>query len=122
MDLENYAAIDTFLINTFIVYWNRSYFKRFQDIYACKLFLTLNSWYSGNLTSGWKEHPKSSFAKNNPHFSRPRGRIFQWGNHLIRYAQDDSPFYGIQIWAFKIKELTGTTYSEQLASNEPVIR
>ena len=42
-------------------------------------------------------------------------------NRLYRFAQDDDPSYGIQVFAFEITELTEQTYVEKIVSEKPVV-
>ncbi|MDP2646963.1 MAG: hypothetical protein Q8P24_18660 [Desulfobacterales bacterium] len=82
---------------------------------------TLNLYFSDNLLSGWKPHPKNPIVKRNKHFSRPAGRVIVYDGKLFRLAQDDDPSYGIQVFAFEISELSETSYAEKLASTKPIV-
>ena len=75
-----------------------------------------------NLDDEWVEHPLSPIVANNPHYSRPGGRVFEYNGLLYRFSQDDSPYYGTQVWAFRINKLTATEYSEELVSGQPVVK
>ncbi len=79
--------------------------------------------YRANRSQGpWTEHPSSPVVISNPHWARPGGRVFEDAGRLFRYAQDDAPWYGRQIWAFEITELTARTYTERLVQPTPVLR
>jgi hypothetical protein len=77
---------------------------------------------SAELNGEWKEHPLSPIVTDNYHFARPGGRMFEYNDNLYRFSQDDSPYYGIQVWAFRINELTVSNYSEELVSDQPVVK
>lgn len=81
----------------------------------------LNLYFSENLSNGWRPHPKNPIVKLNEHFSRPGGRVVQNNGKLLRFAQDDSPYYGIQTFAFEITELSDSSYAEKLFSRKPII-
>jgi len=82
----------------------------------------LHLYYSDKLDGEWKEHPQSPIVTNSYHFARPGGRMFLYDRNLYRYSQDDAPFYGVQVWAFKITELTTTEYGEKMVSDQPIIK
>ena len=82
----------------------------------------LRLFYADDLKGPWKEHIKSPIVRGNAHIARSGGRMFLYNDHIIRYAQDDDPTYGKQIWAFKITELTTTTYKEEKVSDIPIIK
>jgi hypothetical protein len=44
------------------------------------------------------------------------------GDRIIRYAQDDAPFYGKQVRAFEITTLTTTQYAEREVPESPVLQ
>jgi len=70
----------------------------------------------------WTEHPRSPVVTSNPHLARPAGRVFESGGRLFRYAQDDSPWYGRQVWALEVTKLTPADYTERLVTEHPVLR
>ncbi len=73
------------------------------------------------MTGQWKEHPKSPVVPNSPHFARPGGKVTLYNGAIYRYAQDEIPNYGTKVWAFRITELTATSYCEELSSEKPVV-
>jgi hypothetical protein len=81
----------------------------------------LRLFHAARLTGTWKEHPLSPIIDNNPHTARPAGRVLKWGRCPIRYAQDCLPTYGRQVHAFRVTDLTLTSYSERPAIDEPVL-
>jgi hypothetical protein len=82
---------------------------------------TLGLYYADTLAGPWHEHPKSPIVANAPHTSRPAGRVLTANGKLFRYAQDDSPSYGTQVFAFEITDLTTTTYQERPVSESPIL-
>jgi hypothetical protein len=70
----------------------------------------------------WNEHPRSPIVNANPHLARPGGRVFEHEGKLFRYAQDDFPWYGRQVWALEITTLTDRDYAERLVSEGPILR
>lgn len=78
-------------------------------------------YYSDQLLGEWTLHPKSPLVKFNKHFARPAGSVIRYRNHLYRFAQDDSPKYGLQVFAFEITELTENSYAEKMVSEKPII-
>jgi hypothetical protein len=82
---------------------------------------TLRLYSAVRLTGPWQEHPNSPVVLHNPDIARPGGRVLQVNGRLYRFAQDDHPVYGNQVWAFEIVELTPETYREVLAIERPVL-
>jgi hypothetical protein len=82
----------------------------------------LRLYYSEDLKGPYKEHIKSPIVRGNAHIARSGGRMIVHNGHIIRYAQDDNPTYGNKLWAFKITELTATTYKEEKVSDNPVLK
>lgn len=74
----------------------------------------LRLYYANDLKGVWIEHPESPVVENDPNIARPGGRVIKFGNEIFRYAQDDYPDYGNQVWAMKITELTTAHYRERL--------
>lgn len=70
----------------------------------------------------WTEHPKSPVISGTPQYARPGGRIISHDGGIFRYAQDEVPHYGSRVWAFRILELTPTSYREERVSDDPVIQ
>lgn len=81
----------------------------------------LSLYFADDLFGPWQEHPKSPVLVNDAHHARPAGRVFKWQNRLFRVAQDDEVFYGKEVNAFEILELTPTFYREQKASAKPLV-
>lgn len=69
--------------------------------------------HADSLLGEWTEHPSSPLITNNPHLARPAGRVVNLNNKLIRFAQDDQPTYGLQVYGFEITDLTPHSYAER---------
>lgn len=108
----------TFLDSSIFRYGNRWWL--FSDVDADGV-RALRLYGADQLEGPWTEHPASPIVVDDANISRPGGRVIQYGDRLIRYAHDDTPTYGNQVWAFEITELTETTYAEQPAGDFPVI-
>jgi hypothetical protein len=83
---------------------------------------TLSLYYADELLGPWIEHPKNPVIEGNAHIARPGGRVVIIDGRLIRYAQDDEPFYGKQVRAFEITELTTTSYEEIELPESPILK
>lgn len=82
----------------------------------------LNLFFSDSLTSGWEPHPMNPLIKDNKHIARPAGKVFIHNDKLYRLAQDDDPYYGVQVFAVEITELTPETYKENSDSAILVVK
>jgi hypothetical protein len=74
----------------------------------------LRLYYANDLLGPWVEHPKSPIVQGNSSIARPGGRVIVLDGKLIRYTQDDAIYYGRQVSAFEITEITTTTYHEKV--------
>jgi len=76
----------------------------------------LHLFYSEQLNECWIEHPKSPLISNNPHITRPGGRVIVEKDHIYRYTQDGKPTYGSAVRVFKITTITEDEYQEEEVS------
>lgn len=84
---------------------------------------SLNLFVAESLEGPWRKHPASPLITGSPHYARPGGRLIRDGDAIYRYSQDSVPSYGSKVWAFRITELTPTTYREEAVSlDKPVIQ
>lgn len=81
----------------------------------------LNIYYANDLMGEWKAHPMNPVVKFNAHISRPGGKMIVYKGKPYRFTQDCDPYYGIQVFAFEITELTEKTYSEKIVSTKPLL-
>lgn len=82
----------------------------------------LRLFYSDDLLGPYNEHPMSPILEEEPDYSRPGGRVQYLDGELIRIAQDNYPNYGMQLWGFRILELSKTTYEEELIDEKPILQ
>ncbi|MHC4645140.1 MAG: glucosamine inositolphosphorylceramide transferase family protein [Planctomycetota bacterium] len=82
----------------------------------------LRLYYADDLTGPWIEHPKSPVICGDANIARPGGRVIVIDDRLFRYTQDCEPYYGNQVRAFEITELTTTTYEEKEIEGNPVLK
>jgi len=83
---------------------------------------TLRVFYADVLTGPWTEHPMSPVINENPHIARPAGRVVPSQDRVIRFTQDCRPFYGSQVRAFEVTELTTTSYQERPLQEKPILK
>ncbi len=83
---------------------------------------TLCLYYADTLLGPWRAHAQNPLIQGDAHRARPGGRVMVLGDRIIRYAQDDAPFYGKQVRAFEITELTTTRYTETEVPESPVLQ
>jgi hypothetical protein len=83
---------------------------------------TLCLYYADMLLGPWQAHPQNPLIQADAHRARPGGRVTVLGDRIIRYAQDDAPFYGKQVRAFEIMTLTTTRYAEREVPESPVLQ
>lgn len=82
----------------------------------------LSLFYSQDLTGPWVEHPMSPIINGNGHIARPGGRVLILDDRIIRFAQDDEPYYGNKVWAFEITHLSPVRYQEELLGDGPILQ
>jgi hypothetical protein len=82
---------------------------------------TLRLYVADHLFGPWTEHPESPVVRGDENIARPGGRVLVTDNQIIRFAQDDTPVYGNQVWGFEITELTPTAYIERAIGRRPVL-
>lgn len=73
---------------------------------------TLRLFYASDLMGPWKEHPLSPIVKKDLRSARPAGRPFVMDGALYRLGQDCYPRYGHAVRAFRITDISPTTYKE----------
>lgn len=81
----------------------------------------LHLYYSTDIYGPWLEHPQSPVAEGLER-ARPGGRIVISEGRIIRYAQDNYPYYGRQLRAFEISRLTTEDYAEDEIKMEPELK
>ncbi len=81
---------------------------------------TLRLFYASELRGPWKEHPLSPIVKKDLRTARPAGRPFVLDGSLYRLGQDCYPTYGRAVRAFRITDISPTTYAESVVET-PVV-
>jgi hypothetical protein len=76
---------------------------------------TLGLYYAPELWGPWNEHPKSPVIAGDPGNARPAGRLIEYNGRLVRFAQDCSKRYGLQVRAFEVTEMSALEYCERRA-------
>lgn len=82
----------------------------------------LRLYYSDSLLGLWKEHPMSPIISGDSNITRPAGNVIIFDNRIFRFAQDDYPNYGNQVWAFEITNLTKQDYKEKRIDDKPFLK
>jgi len=82
----------------------------------------LRLFYSDSLTGKWTEHPQSPIISNDAGTARPGGRIINFEDKLIRFAQDCRKDYGYALRAFEITSLNFTNFEEKELTETPVVK
>src|SRR5262249_12152063 len=75
---------------------------------------TLRLFFASDLRGPWKEHPLSPIVKKDLRTARPAGRPFVIDGTLYRLGQDCYPTYGRAVRAFRIVDISPTTYVETM--------
>lgn len=75
---------------------------------------TLRLFSARALEGPWDEHPASPIVRDDERYARPAGRVVAHDGALVRFSQDCSQFYGQQVHAFRITDLSVDTYEEHL--------
>jgi hypothetical protein len=78
--------------------------------------------FSNKITGKWTPHPLNPVIALDKHRARNGGRVFGYKGKMFRIAQDCSPYYGIQTFAYEISHISTTEYKEVLYSTKPITR
>jgi hypothetical protein len=113
INLIHYPLTDPSIFNYNNTWW----------IFACDIIngYNLHLYYASDIYGPWIEHPKSPIVEGLKR-SRPGGRVIISNGSIIRYAQDNSQYYGRQLRAFLISRLTTEDYAENEILTEPVLK
>ncbi|BAY07116.1 glucosamine inositolphosphorylceramide transferase family protein [Calothrix sp. NIES-2098] len=82
----------------------------------------LRLFYADDLMGNWIEHPQSPVIEENVNIARPGGRVLVSNGQIFRYTQDGEGFYGNQVRAFEITNLTTTNYAEKPVKENPILK
>ncbi|MBI9083749.1 MAG: hypothetical protein JEZ11_09130 [Desulfobacterales bacterium] len=82
---------------------------------------TLRLFFADKLLGPWTEHRLSPVVKGDENIARPGGRVVVVDGQILRFAQDDTPIYGNQVWGFRVTALTPRRYEEKRLAKRPII-
>jgi len=100
---------------------------RFDDlwwIFTCPtpyLHDTLWLYFASDLGGLWTRHPKSPIRSGDRCRARPAGRVLNFDNKIVRFAQDCVPQYGTSVRPFAISQLTQSQYAETEIEQSPIL-
>jgi hypothetical protein len=77
--------------------------------------------HANDLHGPWAAHRDNPLVTRDPRRARPAGRVTQSNGTLIRFAQDCVPYYGTQVRAFEITELSLNRYQEKEVPESPIL-
>jgi len=78
-------------------------------------------YFTDRLEGPWQPHPLNPILSHDKRHARPAGRIVFVQGSMIRFAQDYEKHYGRLVHAFRVEELTTTSYVEK-SIGDPVLR
>jgi hypothetical protein len=81
---------------------------------------TLRLFVSDKLIGSYHEHPSSPIVVDDTR-ARPAGRVIMHEGAPLRFAQVGRPSYGTAVRAFRITELTPTSYREEEVATAPIL-
>jgi hypothetical protein len=83
---------------------------------------TLYFYYADDLLGPWQEHPESPIVAQDTHKARSSGRVFIYEDNLYRVTMDLNPPVGThQVVAYRVTDLSPTTYAEEKVGEEAII-
>jgi len=92
---------------------------RFENrwwLFVCTPRYTLRLFFSESLTGPYREHPASPLTSDET-CARPAGRVVM----PLRFVQVGRPSYGSAVRAFRITELTTSSYRDEEISLSPIL-
>lgn len=82
----------------------------------------LRLYFADSPLGPWTEHVKSPVVEGNNNIARPGGNVVVFDGRVVRYAQDDYPYYGNQVWALEVTTLTREDYQEKRIGSKPILK
>ena len=70
-------------------------------------------YHADRLAGPWRPHLANPVLRHDRRAARPAGRVIRYQDALIRFSQDYTAYYGRQVRAFRIGELSTECYSER---------
>jgi hypothetical protein len=83
-----------------------------EDIYV---------YYADRLTGRWHPHAENPVVTGRPSASRPAGRPIVRDDHILFFFQDVSDFYGSAVEAYRITDLSTSTYADERVAHSPIL-
>src|SRR5262249_41123240 len=83
---------------------------------------TLRLYHAGALTGPWLEHPGSPIRRDDPSRARAAGRVLVVNDRVFRFAQSGVPYYGTEVYAVAVEELTAEVYREHELPQGPILK
>jgi hypothetical protein len=84
---------------------------------------TLYLYYADDLLGTWQEHPESPIVVDDTHKARSSGRVLVYEDNMYRLTMDVKPPVGThQVWAYKVTDISPTSYAEERVGDEPIIK
>lgn len=103
-----------------IIHWDGRWWL-FTGDFSQRTHDLLRLYSADSLLGPWIEHPKSPLIHDDPHIARPAGRFVAMSDGIVRFTQDCFPRYGASVSAFRIVELSPTTYQEEPLQPGPIL-
>ncbi len=82
---------------------------------------TLRLYHADHVIGPWREHPSSPVVSGNASTARPAGRVLVAGDQIVRFAQNCSTAYGLDVRAIQITELTPSAYADREITGNPIL-
>ena len=73
------------------------------------------------LRGPWTSHPQNPIIHGNQDIARPAGRVFIKDGEVVRFAQDKHNPQGNHVRAFRVVELTASSYRETEIAGGPIL-
>lgn len=83
---------------------------------------TLSLYFASELTGPWIQHPLNPLLRGDRSRARPAGRVLKQDGAIFRLAQDCIPQYGSSVRAFRILDLSTSSYAEVEHEHSPILR
>jgi hypothetical protein len=77
--------------------------------------------YADDLCGPWKSHAQNPIVHGNQLMARPAGRVLVKDGQVIRFAQDKHNPQGNHVRAFRVLELTASSYRETEIEGGPIL-
>ena len=82
---------------------------------------TLCLFHAASIRGPWHPHPMNPLIAGDNQIARPAGRVTVIDSGVIRFTQACYPDYGMHVRAFRMLDLTTTSYSEMELERSPIL-